>query len=460
METTGNGDKFIFAPEDERSKVSEPAALWKVLIVDDDEDVHKVTRIALTNFLYKNKKLVFLNAYSGKEAEKLIQEHSDIALILLDVVMESDQAGLELVKYIRATLANKFVRIVLRTGQAGKAPEKDVIEAYEINDYKTKTELTRERLYTLVLATLRSYETLIELESFRHELEIKVMERTLELLKQKEELAQKNVTIADSIRYASYIQYAIFTSEAEVKKIFQESFILYKPRDIVSGDFYWFFKRDNKIFFCAADCTGHGVPGALISMLGVTFLNEILLTNKYISANELLNELRLKVINSLHQKGLEGEQQDSMDIALCCLNTDTKELQFSGANNPLWIIKKQQDAVGSEMPQLPTAAACCQLLELKPDRMPIGIYPEMSSFKNNHVTVNKGDCLYLFSDGYQDQYGGPDKKKFRPSQLKELILTIYEKPMQEQQDILTATFENWRGNEEQTDDVLVLGIRL
>ncbi|MBI4647724.1 MAG: SpoIIE family protein phosphatase [Bacteroidia bacterium] len=451
MEATDNSDKFIFASEEERSKVSESATHWKVLIVDDDEDVHKVTRIALTNFLYKNKKLVFLNAYSGKEAEKLIQENTDTALILLDVVMESDYAGLDLVKYIRTTLSNKLVRIILRTGQAGKAPEKDVIEAYEINDYKTKTELTRERLYTLVLATLRSYETLIELESFRHELEIKVMERTLVLLKQKEELVQKNITIADSIRYASYIQSALFTPKADIKKFFPESFIFFKPRDIVSGDFYWFFKRENKIFFCVADCTGHGVPGALISILGVTFLNEILLTNKYISANELLNELRLKVIIALNQKGIEGEQQDGMDIALCALNTDTKELQFSGACNPLVLIRKNNSGFLNRN----------NLEIIKPDRMPIGIYPQMISFKNNYLTIDNGDCLYLFSDGYQDQYGGGhNKKKFRPRQLKELFLTIYKNSMQEQHDMLLKTFENWKGEEEQTDDVLVLGIRI
>ncbi|PIP54562.1 MAG: hypothetical protein COX07_04665 [Bacteroidetes bacterium CG23_combo_of_CG06-09_8_20_14_all_32_9] len=355
-----------------------------------------------------------------------------------------------MVKYIRATLDNKLVRIVLRTGQAGKAPEKEVIEAYEINDYKTKTELTRERLYTLVLATLRSYETLIELESFRRDLEIKVRQRTIELLKQKEELEQKNITIADSIRYASFIQTALFTPEADIKKFFPDSFIFFKPRDIVSGDFYWFFKRENKIFFCVADCTGHGVPGALITMLGVSFLNEILLTNKYISASEVLNELRMKVINSLNQKGLEGEQQDGIDIALCCLNTDTMELQFSGAFNPLVIIRKNNSGFQNGN----------NLEIIKPDRMPIGIYPKMSSFKNNHLTVNKGDWLYLFSDGYQDQLGGPDKKRFRSKQLKEIILTIYEKTMQEQHDILLKTFENWKGKEEQTDDVLVLGIRL
>lgn len=465
-----DSNEVLFAPEDISSDKQAFDGSWKILIVDDEEDVHKVTRLALEGFVYKNRNLTFLNTYSGKDSEKVIADNPDIALILLDVVMESEHAGLHLVKFIRETLNNKLSRIVLRTGQAGQAPEKEVIRDYEINDYKSKTELTNLKLFTTIISALRSYETLCEIESYKNDLEIKIFERTKEVEKQKEIINQKNISMTDSIRYASYIQNAMLTPLSEFSDVFSESFIMSKPRDIVSGDFYWLFRRDSKIFFAVGDCTGHGVPGALMSMLAISNLNDIVMTNKYITANELLNELREKIIKSLRQENCKPHSvQDGLDIALCILNKDSGDLQFSGANNPLIIINTDID-------KSPHFASVIQLnrtntylsgsdnnglLLIEGDKMPVGVYFEAkTSFKNINLTVKNGECLYLFSDGFVDQFGGEHHKKFLSKRLKEALLKIAKYPMLEQKEKLNKIFNEWKGECDQIDDVTIMGIRI
>ncbi|MBI4645745.1 MAG: SpoIIE family protein phosphatase [Bacteroidia bacterium] len=418
-------EEIIFAPEPACTVSKET---WKILIVDDDTDVHTITKIALEDFIYKNRKIKCISAYTAHEAEKKLVAEPDIAVVLLDVVMETVHAGLDLVKIIREKHRNSIVRIILRTGQPGEAPEKDVIKAYEIDDYKAKLELTNVRLFTVILASVRAYETLKKLDDYGKRLEQKVAERTKE--------------ITDSIHYASYLQKAIFPPAELLTEIFPQHFIIFRPRNIVSGDFYWFLKQDNKIFFAVADCTGHGVPGAIMSMLGIAFINEIVMNNRYIPAHEILNELRKNVIKSLHQKGHAGDTRDGMDIAMCIYENEYKKLQFAGANNGFILIRENE------------------LIQKKGNKMPVGFYELMNPFQCDELVLKYGDSLYFYTDGITDQLGGNHGKKFMSKRFKELLLAVSVKPLQEQKIILEQTYENWKGNNEQTDDVTVLGIKI
>ncbi|OFX32749.1 MAG: hypothetical protein A2X08_06800 [Bacteroidetes bacterium GWA2_32_17] len=290
---------------------------------------------------------------------------------------------------------------------------------------------------------------------------------------QKEHIEEIHKEVTDSINYAKRIQEAVLPVSDSSRSILGEHFILFKPKDIVSGDFYWATQittmghaplttrgHAHLLIVAVADCTGHGVPGAFMSMLGISFLNEIVLKEEVRKANQILNHLRKEIINALQQKGISGEQKDGMDISLLVVNTETKECQWAGANNPLYIVSSMQSAFGNEMHELPTATASCQLYELKGDKMPIAIYERMDDFTNHEFTLQKGDCVYLFSDGYADQFGGPKSKKFMYKQLKELLLINCQRPMQEQKETLDVAIGKWKGEKEQIDDITVLGIKI
>ena len=281
--------------------------------------------------------------------------------------------------------------------------------------------------------TIEIQEKAEEIESQRDE----IMEQRDEILRQKEE-------ITDSINYAKRIQNAVLPLRDHFDKAFSDHFILFKPRDIVSGDFYWIAEDEKRLYFTAADCTGHGVPGAFMSMLGISSLNEIFGNeNNNLTANRILNLLREKIKFSLHQTGKEGESKDGMDVALCIYHKNENKLEYAGAYNPLYLIR------GNE------------LIEYKADRMPVGIYHiEKESFTNNIIDTKKGDCIYIFSDGCADQFGGPGQTKFKSSNLKKLLLEISNLPMAEQKDRLEKQFEQWRGNLDQIDDIIMIGIRL
>lgn len=220
-------------------------------------------------------------------------------------------------------------------------------------------------------------------------------------------------------------------------------FVLYLPKDIVSGDFYWLSETQGKIIVTVADCTGHGVPGAFMSMLGTAFLNEIVNKSKIFHPNEILNRLRTQVITSLHQKGELGGSQDGMDIAMYVLDMKNKSLEFAGANNPLLIFRNKE------------------LRIIKGDKMPIGIHTHAERPFSSHVMeIQPDDVLYVFSDGYADQFGGPDQKKFMVKQLKNLLFEIHELEMEKQREILENRFLEWKGKNQQIDDILILGVKI
>ena len=259
---------------------------------------------------------------------------------------------------------------------------------------------------------------------------------------QKDEIERQQKELNDSLEYAGSIQSALLPDMIYFRKTFPDSFIMFKPRDVVSGDFYWLSRKGNFAAIAAADCTGHGVPGAFMSILGMSFLNEIV--SKCIpKANIILNRLRENIMKTLHQTGDIGEHKDGMDIALCVIDLDGKDLQFSGAFNPLYLIR------GGE------------LLETRGDKMPIGVNAIVEkSFTNYNFKLQEGDLIYIFSDGYADQFGGPEEKKFRYRSLKELLLRIHTNPMHTQKKELERIFINWKGDNEQVDDVLILGIKI
>jgi serine phosphatase RsbU (regulator of sigma subunit) len=260
---------------------------------------------------------------------------------------------------------------------------------------------------------------------------------------EKSELELKNKNLTDSLIYAQRIQEALLPSETYFRKHFLDSFILFKPKDIVSGDFYWIGENDKQFFFSVGDCTGHGVPGAFMSTLGISTMNEIITNNIELQANTALKLLREKIKTSLHQTGKEGEAADGMDMAFCVLNKNKTILQYSGAYNPLFIVQ------GGEFK------------EYKADRMPIGIYyGEKDDFTNYEINIKKGDTIYICTDGIYDQFGGPDGSKYKKANLKRLLADNYYRSMAEQRAILENEFDSWKGSGEQIDDVTIIGIKI
>lgn len=281
-------------------------------------------------------------------------------------------------------------------------------------------------------------------------LEQKVEERTAEVVKQKEEIELQNHKISelynqvtDSIKYAKRIQEAILPPNALVKKYLPESFILYKPKDIVSGDFYWLEEKNGIIYFAAVDCTGHGVPGALMSIVGYNNLNMAL--SKASTPSEILDELNKGIGNTLHKNQDGGiKPSDGMDVALCAFDPKTNTLQYAGAFNPLYIIKNGE------------------LQQIKADKFPIGSYFENpdQKYTNHTITLEKGDSVFIFSDGYADQFGGPKGKKLMYKTFREILLSIYQELTDKQREILDKKLQQWKGNLEQVDDILVIGLRV
>lgn len=267
-------------------------------------------------------------------------------------------------------------------------------------------------------------------------LEEKVRERTAEIEAQKEE-------ITSSITYASRIQMAMLPATNLFADSFSDYFIIFRPRNIVSGDFYWIGKDRENIYFTVADCTGHGVPGAFMSTLGISILNEIITHNNDLKANKFLSLLRSRIKVQLHQTGKFGEAADGMDISLCVLDKKKEILQFSGAFNPLYIMT---DGV---------------LQEFRADRMPIGIhYGVEGSFTNNRIDVKNGDVIYLLTDGMTDQFGGPEGSKYKKARFKKLLTEIHHRPLSEQKKIIELEFLRWKSSHEQIDDVTVIGVRI
>lgn len=257
---------------------------------------------------------------------------------------------------------------------------------------------------------------------------------------QRDQIAYQKKHITDSIMYAKRIQTALIPS-LELFSDKLEHFVLYKPLAIVSGDFYWVSTQGNLQIIIAADCTGHGVPGAFMSMLGVTMLNEIVSAKQIVMPDQIIENLREGIIKALKQVAEEESIKDGMDIAICVVDFEKNILYYAGANNPLYLVR------GGE------------LIHYRADKMPVAIHYKMVPFTMHTIDIQKGDAFYIFSDGYSDQFGGPKQKKFMSMQLKETIVAMAGKPMLEQGVRLNEIFEEWRGDSPQVDDVTLIGVR-
>ena len=273
-------------------------------------------------------------------------------------------------------------------------------------------------------------------------------------------IKKQNTEITDSITYARLIQDAILPSVDILETFFKDYFVLFEPKSIVSGDFYWFAKYNNKIIITAVDCTGHGVPGAFMSMLGISFLNEIVGNNKELNSSEILNKLREQVIFALSQKDDSSMQRDGMDISLSIIDVDNKTIDFAGAYNPLFILTKNNAEIENSIGSSVTANDDFKLIELKADRMPISISRKMDGFNSTTIKYNSGDKLFMFSDGYVDQFNHKTLKKYKKSRFKQMILDSSSSSVGEQGDIFKDNLKDWKRDTEQTDDILVMGVEL
>ncbi|MDP4267120.1 MAG: tetratricopeptide repeat protein [Bacteroidota bacterium] len=273
----------------------------------------------------------------------------------------------------------------------------------------------------------------IEIEKKNDELEVKNIE-----------IEKKNEDITSSIRYAKQIQQAILPPIEYVKNIVPDSFILYLPKDIVSGDFYFFEQKEDKIFFAAVDCTGHGVPGAFMSIVGYSTVNQALNEHKILKPSEILNFLSKGINKTLRKSDDESSVKDGMDLAFCSLDRNKMMLEFAGAYNPMYLVRSGE------------------VQDFKADVYPVGVAfnEEFTGFTNHEIPVQKGDTIYVFSDGYVDQFGGPKRKKFLSKKLRETLMQLDGMPMDEQKEILHKTHLDWRGDGEQIDDILIIGVRV
>lgn len=301
-----------------------------------------------------------------------------------------------------------------------------------------------------LLSNIKSTLTLIDIQEAIYDKEIEIEEKNERIqfqieneFKQREIIIRKNKEIMADMRYASRTQQAILPDIEYINNHLKEYFILHQPKSHVGGDFYWLTTYEDKIILAVGDCTGHGLSGALMHILGSVYLKEIINNGIYKSASDILDQLRDHVMKSLNQTGASGETHDGLDIALCIIDKNQKELQFSGANNPLYIIRDQE------------------LIEIKGDRMPVGIHINFDKpFTNHIIDIKDNDQMYMFSDGYADQFGGPNGKKFRYKQFKELLISVSNEPMNIQKEIINNTHDKWRGETEQIDDILVFGLKI
>ena len=285
-----------------------------------------------------------------------------------------------------------------------------------------------------------------EIEDSREEIMLRTEQLTeafSALTIQKNEIQRKNLQIMDSINYASKIQKAMLPAEKTIAESFSDFMLLFLPQNVVSGDFYWYRELDDYVVFVAADCTGHGVPGAFMSMLGMSFLNDVVIENRTEKPDEILGILREKVKTSLKQTKENKMASDGMDMSLCILDTKNNLLHFGGANNPLYLIRDKQ------------------LNIFKADPQPVSIYLKEAEFTHQKIEVQKDDCIYIFSDGYIDQFGGNHGDKFKSKRFKELLIEISDQPMSEQKIILEHMLEEWMHDKyAQLDDILVFGVRI
>jgi phosphoserine phosphatase RsbU/P len=430
------GDELVFSTEDTSAQNS-VLGYWRVLVVDDEPSIHTVTELALRDAVFQDRGILILHAYSGQEAMRVMDNESDIAMVFLDVVMENDHAGLDVVTYIRKELGNSHTRIVLRTGQPGLAPEMEVIRHYDIDDYKEKTELTADKLFTALFSALRAYAEIMRIESI-------VQERTEEIAKKNDELKEMNESIIESIQYAVRIQSAILPTHEYITKYIPHFSVIYKPKDIVSGDIYWFTHRDGHSIVANIDCTGHGVPGAIMSVFAYNLMNYVVDHLGILDPSEILNKIDDKLYQYFTQQ--VHSIHDGMDMTVLVYNQHQHTVHFASANRPVFAILQGE------------------FHEFAGNKHPIGDF--QMGFQKQFNTVNlhlaPNDRLYLFTDGVTDQFGykeGERQKKYSTKRLKERLIATKDLCLQDQLTAIYTDIETWKAHMHQTDDISFIGLQ-
>lgn len=394
-------------------------------------DIFKATR----DSLYKEEKNIAITKMQTKyETEKKQQEIENQQLLIekQELLIEKQEIDNKRQKYLRNFLIASFLILSL-------------FALYVLRGYKQK-----KRINAIVT------EKNVMLENANAEISA---QRDL-VISQKDKIEEVNRNITDSIRYARSIQAAILPSESVLKQISIDSFILMKPCELVSGDFFWATTVNDYHIFCASDCTGHGVPGAFMSILGISALNEIVVKQRIVKPSQILGYLRDNVIEALSHNDPEQLHKDGMDMALCSLNIKTRELQFAGAGLPLWlVVDEHSNIIENESNALKKNGLTIH--EIKGDIMPVGASPLMKPFANNTLHLAESNVIiYLATDGFSDQFGGPHGKKYKATNLKNLLLDICRLPLQQQQILLETALDEWQGSRKQVDDVTILGIKV
>jgi len=358
-------------------------------------------------------------ANDGNSAIQIADGDTKPDLILLDIVM-TGMDGYEVCKILKKNNDTKDIPVIFIT--ANKDAD-SLVKGFGVGavDFITKP-FNIEELKVRVSTQLKYKKTLDDNNRY---------------LKSIEEIYD---TITDSLYYAQRIQNATLPHDSYLEKMMEEYFVIYRPRDIVSGDFYWVNKTQNKLLLVAADCTGHGVPGALMSMMSLAFVKEIITLENILQPHDILNKLRSTIISTFYSSDTE-EISDGLDAAIVLIDLENNYLHFSGANSPLYIIRSNE------------------LIEFKGNRMPVGSYPMQNPFSSVKVNIKEGDCIYLFSDGYADQFGGAENRKMMHHNFRDTLLKYNRKPMKQQKELLIDYFYTWMGYNDQVDDILVLGYR-
>ena len=409
---------------------------YTILVADDSELDLMYTEQVLKSH---NENFHIILVRDGLEAcQRAIEEYPD--LILMDIEMP-EMNGIDAIRFLKNNFRTKNIPVIVFTATDVFQEVFDVgaIDFIE-KPFNEESLIIRIKSALNLLDSYRAIERQkIEIEKRNH----KIKKQHEDVLKQKDIISKKNEEITADLRYSQRIQEAILPGDEFIREILPQHFIVNIPKNIVSGDFYWLEKTNNKVILAVADCTGHGVSGALMHMMGIIFLNEIVKKKQIKEPGEIMGELRNYIMSSLHQTGKFGETQDGMDLTLCTIDFDTYKLQFVGANNPLYIINNKG------------------LTEIKGDRMPVGININYDKpFTTHEIELQRGDTLYMFTDGYADQFGGLKGKKFRYKYFKELLIGINGSSLQKQKDIIEQTFYKWKGEHEKVDDVLIMGVKI
>jgi phosphoserine phosphatase RsbU/P len=451
--------------------------MYKVLVTDDEPDLSKLISQSFRAQI-KSGELSFEFAENGLVALDKLLADTSINIVFTDINMPVMDGLTLLTKineqniFVKAVVISAYGDMVNVRSAMNKGAFDFITKPIEFTDltttlYKAINEINvlkqgleakknlegalieKAEAQQQALINLKEKEKLILQQN--EMLEKQVAERTVEVINQKELIEVKNKEIIDSIIYAKHIQEAMLPSPKLISEHLTDCFILYLPKDIVAGDFYWFEQiitdktKENaadQILIAAADCTGHGVSGALMSMLGVSLLNQIVNEKGIISPSLILDNLHAAVISALKQQ--ETNSNDGMDIALCNIDLKNKQLHFAGANRPLWIIRNNE------------------LISIAPDKIPIGgtQIEKINLYTNHAIPLEKDDSIYMSTDGYADQFGGEMGKKIMTKNFKTFLLSINKEKMENQKTLLRNYFEKWKAVNEQVDDVLVIGIKI